>query len=273
MSSIIFKVRSGPTIGYGHIARCKILMRVLKDKFKISSKLLINSLEDPKADIMVLDYPGAKLGDTRNEKVVLMQESLAKTKLTIIDDSILKARHNKASRHIRRILVTMGGADPYEITLKTCQYLEGIKPEGVVVDAIVGPYYAKEHIKKLKGIKSNAVINLNLHSDVKSLNKYIKQADLAITAGGVTMHECAVACLPALIVCHWPEREMPKFNNFLKKGTGLSLGHYTKLTYAKFSKEFKNILNLKTRERVFKNCKKFKGLNDKIEIARLILKA
>src|SRR3989338_7924479 len=101
------------------------------------------------------------------------------------------------------------------------QYLEKIDHTKMIFDVIVGPYFS--NVKKLIQFTSKTPHKINMYTGVKKLNPYIKKADLALIASGVTMHECAAARLPSLIICHWPKNEIFKFRKFMACGTARSL--------------------------------------------------
>jgi len=267
--TVLFRVKGGPSIGFGHIARSRVLVKTLQNRFGVRAKLSINSDKEGKADIVVLDYPGAKKEDTKAKRVIVMDDLLARKRFVIIDDSIKKASHKIVNKTAKRVLVSMGGADPYELTLLFLQYIEEMKADDLIVDVIVGPYFS--NVKGLEKFAANTSLKINLHKNVKKLNPYIKKADLAIIASGVTMHECAAARLPALVICHWPKWEMFKFRKFMACGTARSLGHYTEINFEKFRREFSRSLDYAARSEMLKKAGKFNRLDDKIKIAKLIL--
>lgn len=86
------------------------------------------------------------------------------------------------------VLVTLGGSDPDNVTMKVVNLLGQIENiEVTVVVGVMNPY--------LNDIKTSAE-NMNVLTDVKDMPSLIAKADLAITAGGSTTYEMAYMGIP-----------------------------------------------------------------------------
>lgn len=96
---------------------------------------------------------------------------------------------------ISSIIVTFGGADENNLTVKVLDALAALPFEGVVT-VVLGPGYGHTipelHHWKLRG----AVL-----SDVKDMVSLMGAADLAITSGGRTVTELMVVGVPTLVLC------------------------------------------------------------------------
>jgi len=83
------------------------------------------------------------------------------------------------------ILITTGGSDQYDISLKI---LESLLKASYEKKVIIGPSYKNDLINKLKNIeKENSAVKLIHKAD--SLKRYIESSNVVITAGGSTIYE------------------------------------------------------------------------------------
>jgi spore coat polysaccharide biosynthesis predicted glycosyltransferase SpsG len=81
------------------------------------------------------------------------------------------------------ILVTTGGTDEYEISLKI---IDEIKDLNSKIKVIIGPGYKENYIKKIKNLNKE---NMELIYKPDSLKDYIASSEIIITAGGSTVYE------------------------------------------------------------------------------------
>lgn len=98
----------------------------------------------------------------------------------------------------RNMLVTMGGSDPQNVTLKVLQALKNIDIDGFEALCIVGG--SNPHYGALKDFVESANLPVRIERDVKDMSKLMAWADVAITAGGTTCWELAFMGVPALAV-------------------------------------------------------------------------
>lgn len=95
-----------------------------------------------------------------------------------------------------KILVTMGGSDVYNQTLKVIKAIEKLNFENLEVKAVVGA--SNPHLSELKQLKVN--FNLEIISNAENMAELMAWADLAISAAGSTCWEMAFMSLPALLI-------------------------------------------------------------------------
>ncbi len=101
-------------------------------------------------------------------------------------------------KQARRVLVTFGGADPDNWTLRTLRSLANLNQQRIVVDCVVGACYA--HTAQLAEFKRQSNMNLRVHRNIDRMSSLMQQVDLAITAGGSTCYELARCGVPALVL-------------------------------------------------------------------------
>lgn len=104
----------------------------------------------------------------------------------------------KNSNDVRKILVTFGGSDPDNWTLKTLQVLSDLKRRRLTVDCVVGACY--EHFAELEMFKKTCSLNVRIHQYVEQMTSLMSKTDLAITAGGSTCYELARCGVPSIVV-------------------------------------------------------------------------
>lgn len=98
-------------------------------------------------------------------------------------------------REVQSVLITMGGLDPNDITLKLLPYLLVAYPKIKFV-VILGKYFeSKEAIINLRNTYNNLCILENL----TSLKNIIDQCDICISAAGTTVFEIARCGRPMMI--------------------------------------------------------------------------
>lgn len=104
----------------------------------------------------------------------------------------------RAAPQVRNILVTQGGSDTPGFTPKIVRALNGISgtPECVVV---IGPAY--RHHTELRDALHDHRLRVEVRRGVAEMTPLMLAADLAITAGGITMLELACVGTPSIAVC------------------------------------------------------------------------
>jgi spore coat polysaccharide biosynthesis predicted glycosyltransferase SpsG len=126
-------------------------------------------------------------------------------------------------------LVSVGGADAAGISLKVARALLDV--EGIAeVELVCGRAY--RYVEQLRDILRFTRWNTRLSVGLPSLKPAFLRSDLAIVAGGMTMHEACCTGTPALAVCqpidHQLELalwfEQAKAMRFLGDGSTVSVG-------------------------------------------------
>lgn len=99
------------------------------------------------------------------------------------------------------ILVTQGGSDTHGFTPRILRGLEYMKrrPHCTVV---VGPAF--RHRSELEIALAESTLDLTVVANVRNMAELMLKADLAVTAGGLTMFELACVGTPAVVVCAEP---------------------------------------------------------------------
>jgi UDP-2,4-diacetamido-2,4,6-trideoxy-beta-L-altropyranose hydrolase len=98
----------------------------------------------------------------------------------------------------RKVLVTMGGSDLGNVTLKVIQALQQVDVDGL--EAIVAVGGGNPHYEKLLSAIRDAHFPILLESNVTDMPELMAWADVAVSAGGSTSWELAFMGVPALIL-------------------------------------------------------------------------
>jgi UDP-2,4-diacetamido-2,4,6-trideoxy-beta-L-altropyranose hydrolase len=123
----------------------------------------------------------------------------------------------------KKILVTMGGADPENATLK-----------------VVRPSYP--HYEALQNAAQATSLNIEILKDVKDMSELMVWADIAIAAGGGTCWELAFMGLPSLLFI-LADNQLDVASQLSKDRIAITIGYHEKITIACLSNKIKKFLN------------------------------
>ncbi|HEY9619567.1 MAG TPA: UDP-2,4-diacetamido-2,4,6-trideoxy-beta-L-altropyranose hydrolase [Crinalium sp.] len=97
----------------------------------------------------------------------------------------------------RKVLVTMGGSDPDNVTLKILQAIQHVKAELETIAVIGG---SNPHWESLQPVVQSSQGSIHLKQNVANMPELMAWADVAIAAGGTTSWELAFMGLPTLML-------------------------------------------------------------------------
>ena len=122
-------------------------------------------------------------------------------KYALIRQEFLRARNSfirRFPRKAKNILVTFGGWDHKNLTLRVLQAIETLNDPETVIKVVVGEL--NQHIGVLRSIvaksQSNFEILTNVGNDMPALMKW---ADLVITTVGITLWELCLFLVPTMV--------------------------------------------------------------------------
>ncbi len=100
---------------------------------------------------------------------------------------------------LNRILISVGGMDPYNYTQKILKALEEVKwNKDPIIDVVVGNN--KDQLNEIHHISNNHKLAINVIQDSKNMSELMVCADLAIGAGGSSSWERCCLGLPSLLI-------------------------------------------------------------------------
>lgn len=122
------------------------------------------------------------------------------TRYVLLRPEFLKWRSHKREipDRARKILVTMGSADPKNMTLRVLRALARLSIPDLDVKAVIGP--ANRHAAVLAAETRDMPFSTEVVSDPKDMPALMAWADVAIVAGGTTVWETSYMGLPAVII-------------------------------------------------------------------------
>lgn len=98
----------------------------------------------------------------------------------------------------RRVLVTLGGSDPENLSALVAQWLDGVRIRELEVVVVAGPM--NENSNNLEQVARGVSYALRIDRDVRCMAEKMAWADIAVSAGGTTCWELAFMGLPNLII-------------------------------------------------------------------------
>jgi len=147
----------------------------------------------------------------------------------IIGDNFVQARRPVPAEHASplRVLVTMGGADPFNLTELVLKGLWGV--EGIEVTAVIGPAFRisptlDEFIRRSGG-------RFNVVFSVKDMAPLMRDAHIAFTAVGTTVYELAYMGVPSVLIGNY-ETDGEDLATLENLGICKSLGFYREVEQA-----------------------------------------
>ena len=156
----------------------------------------------------------------------------------------------------RKVLITMGGGDPDNVTLKVIQALQQIDIDRLEVEIVVGA--SNPHFQELQSAIRNPQSAIHLKKDAINMPELMSWADLAVSAGGSTCWEMAFMGLPAAVLV-LAENQKDIAAGLGEGGVVINLDQYTEVSVEKIAntlvrliegRELRQGMSLKGRELV-----------------------
>jgi UDP-2,4-diacetamido-2,4,6-trideoxy-beta-L-altropyranose hydrolase len=132
----------------------------------------------------------------------------------------------------RKVLVTLGGSDPDNVTLKVVEALQQVEVQGLEAAVVVGG--SNPHYQELATVAQKSPFPITLKQNVTNMPELMAWADVAIAAGGSTNWELAFMGLPSAIVTI-ADNQSAIAQQLGKMGLTLSLGWYEQQIVKKLS--------------------------------------
>lgn len=98
----------------------------------------------------------------------------------------------------RHVLITMGGSDPENVSLKILQALERVAIDGLQATVVVGG--SNVHLPALKKAAAHSRHAVQIEQNTERMPELMARADLAVAAGGTTCWELMYMGVPTLSV-------------------------------------------------------------------------
>ena len=123
------------------------------------------------------------------------------TQYALIRDEFLKYKdfNREFPEKARRILVTMGGSDNDNNTVKVLRATKMFKDPDLEIKVVAGA--SNPNITSVRQSVASKSINCKLIESVNDMASLMAWADLAVTAGGSTCWELCFMGVPSIVVC------------------------------------------------------------------------
>ena len=149
-----------------------------------------------------------------------------------------------------KILVTMGGSDPDNVTLKVIRGLNSLDAPGLEVKIVVGP--ANSNIGTLEKELHRSPFTSHLLPSVDDMPGLMAWADLAVSAGGSTCWELAFMELPSITVVLADNQKLIA-ESLDRAGVAVNLGWHTDLSVKRLAHELEKLISSPTKRRKMSN--------------------
>lgn len=168
----------------------------------------------------------------------------------LIREEFLKSIRNAQEKPLpaRRILVTMGGSDPENVTRKVLENLEHTDLKDLEIRALIGG--ANPHKKPLEEFVQESRHRIELLSNVRDMPSMYEWTDAVISAGGSTCWEWLAYGLPGAVVTIADNQE-PVVSELQAQNLALCLGWHTQFTMDSCSQQLENWLEGEQRVSTF----------------------
>jgi UDP-2,4-diacetamido-2,4,6-trideoxy-beta-L-altropyranose hydrolase len=126
-----------------------------------------------------------------------------------------------------RVLVTLGGSDPENVTLKVIQALQQLKRPDLEARIVIGP--ANRHLAVLRQAIERSVCCIKLVTAATDMPALMAWADIAVSAGGSTCWELAFIGVPSIAIT-LAENQHDIVESLSKAGAAVNMGWYTHIS-------------------------------------------
>jgi UDP-2,4-diacetamido-2,4,6-trideoxy-beta-L-altropyranose hydrolase len=138
-----------------------------------------------------------------------------------------RRRERRIPERARRILVTLGGGDPHNVSAKILRALGDAGDRGWAVRVVLGGLEADPD--EVRAAAGSSRIPVELLRDVHDMAPLMAEADLAVAAAGSTTWELLYMGLPAILLVLAPN-QAPIAREVTRRGAALGLGRHREVT-------------------------------------------
>jgi spore coat polysaccharide biosynthesis predicted glycosyltransferase SpsG len=155
-----------------------------------------------------------------------------------------------------RILVSIGGADKMELSVKIARGLKLIRKTDLHVRVVIGPAFPQYIEAKVRDELSESEIELDILHGCSDMAAEMLWADLALIGDGLTKYEAAVTGTPCITLSR-PDSDEEMNVEFARAETSVHLGDGTQISAEKLGQEIGHICaNHPMRSRMSENGQK-----------------
>lgn len=153
--------------------------------------------------------------------------------------------NREISKVAHKVLVTMGGSDPYNVTLKVIRVLEQVYLDDLDVIVVVGG--SNPHYEVLQSAIQTLPFKIRLERNATNMPELMAWADIAILAAGSTSWEVLFMRLPSMVLA-WADNQRGIAKVLGESGVALNLGWHEQVTDLRMTGGLISISNASSRK-------------------------
>ena len=149
-------------------------------------------------------------------------------------------QQREISQVARKVLVTMGGSDPDNATLKAIQAVQQMEIHELETRIVVGS--ANPHLEILNHAVHGSACNFQLLTAVSDMPEQMAWAEVAVSAGGGTCWELAFMGVPTIVLV-LAENQRSSAEGLAQAGMAINLGWFDQVLDRQMSDALIRLLN------------------------------
>lgn len=140
----------------------------------------------------------------------------------------------------RKVLITLGGSDPENATLKIINSLQHLETKGLEAVVVVGG--SNSRYDEIKASLENCSVPIRLVQNASNMPELMAWADVAISSAGTTSWELAFMGLPSLILT-LADNQIRVAEKLAKVGAAVNLGWHGSISEEDIGLEVTSLLS------------------------------
>lgn len=163
------------------------------------------------------------------------------SRFALIRDEFIKQKDRNRSVRVKatRLLVTLGGSDPRNTTLKVVRAIERILLTSLDVIVVVGPGY--RHLPQLEAACRRLKFSWRIEKSPSSMAPLMSWADIAVSAAGSTSWELSFMGVPSILIIV-AENQKLIGRTLEKKGAVLCAGEAKNVSSSRLAKMIERLM-------------------------------
>jgi UDP-2,4-diacetamido-2,4,6-trideoxy-beta-L-altropyranose hydrolase len=152
-----------------------------------------------------------------------------------------KAYHNQSREfsRVKNILVTLGGVDPDNQTLKVLKALDKIKAD-FSITAVIG--VSNPHVEDISAFAESSEKPIKLLKNVNNMAELMHASDIAVSAAGSTSWELCCTGLPSIVIILADNQERIG-KGLAEAGISINLGWFNDVTETMIQESVEKLIN------------------------------
>ena len=139
----------------------------------------------------------------------------------------------------RRVVVTFGGSDPNNVTLRVMEALRQIADPRLEVRVVVGA--SNPHMALLDNAAQGFPSGLSLLKDVRNMPELMAWAELGVSAGGGTCFEMAFMKVPMFLITIASNHDLT-VKSLVRRNAAIGLGWFHAVTQDELANALANVI-------------------------------